>query len=232
VILGALGAVAAASNLCALLYPDRRKIVLDEEGVEIRYGFSRRTYRFLDYSDYRISRLGLRRFLVALPLDVEQIVEFPLAAVGVFELFGQFALVALDHFFLFLELIAALGDHVLLFVELPFSLEHFLPHIVELIFYATLFSQRQLLGLHFGFLMPGGSFDFGLFDYRLGFFLRIAPAEMPQQFEQAHPHAGRDGGNDDDHPWITSIYRNYRIYRRYLGQHRQLNVEGHGSRSW
>jgi hypothetical protein len=72
VIVGALGAVAAASNLCALLYPDRRKIVLDEEGVEIRYGFSRRTYRFLDYSDYRISRLGLRRFLVALPLDVEQ----------------------------------------------------------------------------------------------------------------------------------------------------------------
>ena len=70
-IVGALGAVAAVSNLGALLDPDRRKIVLDEDGVEIRYGFSRRHYRFLDYSDYRISRLGVRRFLTALPVEIE-----------------------------------------------------------------------------------------------------------------------------------------------------------------
>lgn len=71
-IVGALGAVAAGSNLCALLDPDRRKIVLDEDGVEIRYGLSRRHYPFLEYSDYRISRLGVRRFLTALPVEVEQ----------------------------------------------------------------------------------------------------------------------------------------------------------------
>ena len=70
-VVGVLGAVAAASNLSALLDPDRRKIVLDEDGVEIRYGFSCRQYRFLDYSDYRISRLGVRRFLTALPVDIE-----------------------------------------------------------------------------------------------------------------------------------------------------------------
>jgi hypothetical protein len=72
VIIGALGAVAALSNLSALLDPNRRKIVLDEDGVEIRYGFSRRYYSFLEYSDYRISRLGLRSFLTALPVEVEQ----------------------------------------------------------------------------------------------------------------------------------------------------------------
>lgn len=72
VVVGALGAVAVASNLRALLDPDRRKIVLDEDGVEIRYGFSRRRYRFLDYSDYRIARLGLRRFLAALPVEAER----------------------------------------------------------------------------------------------------------------------------------------------------------------
>lgn len=72
VVVGTVGAVAALSNLSALLDPDRRKIVLDQEGVEIRYGLSRRHYRFLDYSDYRISRLGVRRFLTALPIDVEQ----------------------------------------------------------------------------------------------------------------------------------------------------------------
>lgn len=71
-VVAVLGAVAAASNLRALLDPDRRKIVLDEDGVEIRYGFSRRQYPFLDYSDYRISRLGIRRFLTALPVEVEQ----------------------------------------------------------------------------------------------------------------------------------------------------------------
>lgn len=71
-IVGVLGAVAAASNLRALLDPERRKIVLDEDGVEIRYGFSCRRYRFLDYSDYRISRLGVRHFLTALPVEVER----------------------------------------------------------------------------------------------------------------------------------------------------------------
>ena len=66
------GILVLTSNLLALLRPDRRKIVLSDDGVEIRYGFSTRSYRFLDYSDYRISRLGLRRFLTALPLDVER----------------------------------------------------------------------------------------------------------------------------------------------------------------
>lgn len=71
-VVGGLGAVAAAGNLRALLDPDRRKIILDEDGVEIRYGFSHRRYRFLDYADYRVARLGLRRFLTALPVKVER----------------------------------------------------------------------------------------------------------------------------------------------------------------
>lgn len=71
-ILALPGAIAAISNVGALLDSDRRKIVLDQEGVEIRYGFSRRRYRFLDYSDYRIARLGLRRFLTALPIEIER----------------------------------------------------------------------------------------------------------------------------------------------------------------
>lgn len=69
---GTFGAIVTASNLRALLDPERRKIVLDEEGVEIRYGYSRRRYRFVEYSDYRIARVGLRRFLTALPVDLER----------------------------------------------------------------------------------------------------------------------------------------------------------------
>jgi hypothetical protein len=71
-IVAVIGAVAAVSNLSALVDRDRRKIVLDEHGVEIHYGFSRRHYPFLDYSDYRITRLGVRRFLTALPVEVER----------------------------------------------------------------------------------------------------------------------------------------------------------------
>jgi hypothetical protein len=70
--LALLGGIAAFGNLRALLDPDRRKVVLDQDGVEIRYGLSRRYYGFLDYSEYRIARLGLRRVLTALPIDVEQ----------------------------------------------------------------------------------------------------------------------------------------------------------------
>ncbi len=72
IAVGLLGALVAASNLRALIDRDWRKISLTEDGVETRYGFSRRYYRFLNYSEYRIARLGLRRFLTALPLEVEQ----------------------------------------------------------------------------------------------------------------------------------------------------------------
>jgi hypothetical protein len=71
-VLGLLGAVVVASNLTALADRERRKIVLDGDGVEVRYGFSRRHYRFLDYSAYRISRLGLRSFLTALPIEIDR----------------------------------------------------------------------------------------------------------------------------------------------------------------
>jgi hypothetical protein len=69
---GAIGALVTISNLRALLDPERRKIVLDEDGVEVRYGNSRRRYRFVEYSDYRIARIGLRRFLTALPIDLDR----------------------------------------------------------------------------------------------------------------------------------------------------------------
>ena len=81
-MVGLLGVLVAASNLRALVDRGWRKISLSEDGVEIRYGFSRRYYRFLSYSEYRIARLGLRRFLTALPLEVEQAVGERAGRVG------------------------------------------------------------------------------------------------------------------------------------------------------
>lgn len=71
IVFAALGSIVIVSNLRALIDSDWRKITLTRDGVEVRYGFSRRHYRFLDYSDYRVARLGLRRFLAALPLERE-----------------------------------------------------------------------------------------------------------------------------------------------------------------
>jgi len=62
------GAYPLAGNLLALALADRRKIVLDGEAVEIRYGFSRRRFRFVDYSDFGITWLGPRKVLAAAPV--------------------------------------------------------------------------------------------------------------------------------------------------------------------
>lgn len=70
--LGLLGLLVVAGNLRSLVDRNWRTITINEDGVEIRYGFSRRYYRFLDYSEYRIARVGLRRFLTALPVELDQ----------------------------------------------------------------------------------------------------------------------------------------------------------------
>lgn len=72
IVMSLFGVLVAGSNLRALLDRDCRSIVVDRGGVEVRYGFFRRRYRFLDYSEYRISRIGFRRYLTALPMDVEE----------------------------------------------------------------------------------------------------------------------------------------------------------------
>ena len=86
--------------------------------------------------------------------------------------------------------------------------------VVELLFDAALFAKRQFLGLDLGLLVAGGGLDFRLFEDRLGFFFRIAFAQIAQQFEQPHPHAGGNGGDDDDDPRIG-------VRRLRLRQHRQ-----------
>jgi len=70
-LLAIFGSIVNAGNLRALLEAEWRKITLDRDRVEIRYGFSERSYGFLEYSDYYISPWGLRRFLTALPVEIE-----------------------------------------------------------------------------------------------------------------------------------------------------------------
>lgn len=64
------GGVTLAGNLLALADPRRRAIHLSADTIAIRYGLSQRSYRFIDYADFHIARVGLRHMLTALPLEV------------------------------------------------------------------------------------------------------------------------------------------------------------------
>ena len=129
-----------------------------------------------------------------LPLDVEQVVELRLPAVGVFQLFGQLALVVLDHLLLFLQLVGPLLDQVLLLVEMALAFEILLPGFVELLLDAGLFLRASSLASTSASLRRAG-LDFGLFEDLLGFFFGVALAQIAQQLDDAHAH---DGGNDRD----------------------------------
>lgn len=67
--LALFGAFIVASNFRALIDSKSRVVTLDREKIRIRYGFSERSYGYLDYSDYYIATLGPRQFLTALPVE-------------------------------------------------------------------------------------------------------------------------------------------------------------------
>lgn len=68
-ILALFGGFITASNLRALIDAKSRVVTLDRDKIQIRYGFSQRSYGYLDYSDYYIATLGPRQFLTALPVE-------------------------------------------------------------------------------------------------------------------------------------------------------------------
>lgn len=67
--LALFGGFIVASNFRALVDSQSRVVTLDREKIRIRYGFSERSYGYLDYSDYYIATLGPRQFLTALPVE-------------------------------------------------------------------------------------------------------------------------------------------------------------------
>ena len=142
-----------------------------------------------------------------LPLDVEQVVELRLPAIGVFQLFGQLALVVLDHLLLLLKLVGAAFEQVLLLVEMALAFERLLPSIVELLFDARFFAKSQLLGLDFGFLVAGGGLNFRLFEDLVGFLFRVVLAQVAEQLDDAHAHERGDQRDDNDQPRIGAGVR-------------------------
>ena len=140
-----------------------------------------------------------------LPLDVEEIVEFRLAAVGIFNSFAELALVVFDHLLLFLKLVGTALDEVLLFIEMPFALEEFLPGVVELVFDARLFAERELFGLDFGFFMACSGLDFRIFENLASFLLGVQLPQVAEELDEPHSHETGEQGDDHDQPWVGAL---------------------------
>ena len=87
-----------------------------------------------------------------LPLEVDLLRQFFVAAVGVFDFFGQLALVAFDHPLLTAKLLGLLVEGVLALVEQPFALVQFLPEPGQLAFALGLLLDGALFDPQLGLL--------------------------------------------------------------------------------
>ena len=138
-----------------------------------------------------------------LPLEVEQVVELLLAAVGVFELLGQLALVVLDHLLLLLKLVGrAASSRSCCLSRCRSRSNVFCRAFVELLFDAGFFAEGQFLGFDFGFLVAGGGLDFGFFEDLPGFLFGVVLAQVAEQLDDAHSHDRGNQRDDDDQPRI------------------------------
>ena len=80
-----------------------------------------------------------------LPLQVEQLRELVLAAVGVLDAFGELALGALDHLLLLAEHLGLLFQGVLAFVQQPLAFVQFAAEPAQFLFAFGLLLQGHLL---------------------------------------------------------------------------------------
>ena len=74
------------------------------------------------------------QFMQGLPLQVEELGEFLLAAVGILNFLGQFALRALDDLLLLAKLFGLFLQGVLAFVQEPLAFVEFAPQTAQLLF--------------------------------------------------------------------------------------------------
>ena len=95
------------------------------------------------------SRLKPAELVQRLPLQVEQLGQLLVAAVGVFDPLGQLALVALDHLLLLAELFDLLLEGILPLVEQPLA-------------FVQLLAELGQLAFAFGLLLDGHFLDFQL----------------------------------------------------------------------
>ena len=70
-IFGVFGGLVLMRNIPLLSDPSQRKWILRKDGIEVQYGLVSNRYRFVDYTDFRISSRWFGQSLIADPIETE-----------------------------------------------------------------------------------------------------------------------------------------------------------------
>ena len=120
-----------------------------------------------------------------LPLQVQQLGEFFLAAVGVLNALGELALGALHHLLLLLEHVGLLLQRVLALVQQPFAFVQLAAETAQLLFAFGLLLEGRFLDFQFGLAAAVLHLHVGLPHDLAGFRLGIAPPQAVQQLDRS-----------------------------------------------
>ncbi len=130
-----------------------------------------------------------------LPLQVEQLAQLFVAAVGVFDLLGQLALVGLDHLFLLAQLVGLLLERVLPLVEQALALVQLLPDLAQLALSLRLLLNGQFLDLQLGLFFHGRAFALGILDDSRCLGFGVAAAQSIQKLDAGECRDAGDRGS-------------------------------------
>ena len=138
-----------------------------------------------------------------LPLQIQQLGEFLLAAVGVLDAFGELALGALDHLLLLAEHLGLFFQRVLTLVQQPLALVQLAAEPAQFLFAFGLLLQGHLLDFQLGLAAAVLHLHLGLADDLAGLRLGVpAPQTIQQPVDekrQRRRQHGHDQNNDNDY---------------------------------
>ena len=137
------------------------------------------------------------QFVERLALEIELLGQFVVAAVGLFDFFGQLALVAFDHPLLSAESFGLLVEGVLAFVEHPFAFVQFLPQLGLFAFALGLLLDGAFFDAQFGLFDVIGAIALGPGDDFAGFAFGVSTAEAVEQLDQDDGQNGSAGGDNE-----------------------------------
>ena len=164
------------SQISASFFSWRR---IESSLLVLQLGFERVEQTFGGFFERQAAQ-----FVERLALRVDLLGQFFVAAVGLFDFFGQFALVAFDHPFLAAEPFGLLVEGVLTFVEQAFAFVELLPQLGLFAFAIGLLLDGAFFDAELGLFDVIGAVALGSGDDFAGFAFGVSTAQPVEQLDQ------------------------------------------------